>query len=59
LVLLLKGAFMRVHDRVVVMTGAAGIGPAMALHYAVGVTAAGIDEIGMTGATRSIDCREA
>jgi hypothetical protein len=50
---------MRVHDRVVVMTGAAGIGPAMALRYAVGVTAAGIDEIGMTGATRSIDCREA
>jgi NAD(P)-dependent dehydrogenase (short-subunit alcohol dehydrogenase family) len=51
---------MRVHDRVVVMTGAAGIGPAMALRYAADgaarVTAAGIDEI---GATRSVDCREA
>ncbi|WP_371784042.1 hypothetical protein [Streptosporangium subroseum] len=46
---------MRVHDRVVVMSGAAGIGPAMALRYAAGVTA-GIDEI---DATRSVDCREA
>jgi hypothetical protein len=50
---------MRVHDRGVVMTGAAGVGPEMALRYAAGVTAAGIDEIGMTGATRSVDCREA
>jgi NAD(P)-dependent dehydrogenase (short-subunit alcohol dehydrogenase family) len=47
---------MRVHDRVVVMTGAAGIGPAVALRYAAWVKAAGIDEI---GATRSVDCREA
>jgi hypothetical protein len=56
-VLLLKGASMRVHDRVVVM---AGIGRARASRFAIegpaGVPAADVDE---SGVARFVDSLEA